>query len=89
MFDVPIALNSGRDRFRFLLKQMGFYAVQRSVYVYPFECRKELEMTLFLNEEIREHATYLVADIIEGEDRIIEYFLDKNILLKQHLKRKK
>lgn len=43
IFDIPEKYRSARDTLRQKLKNLGMYNVQRSVYAYPFDCRRELE----------------------------------------------
>lgn len=43
IFDIPEKIRSRRDSLREKLKNLGLYNIQRSVFVYPFDCRKELE----------------------------------------------
>ncbi|MBU1032855.1 MAG: CRISPR-associated endonuclease Cas2 [Patescibacteria group bacterium] len=41
MFDVPERKNK-RVKFQRLLSQLGLYRIQKSVYVYPFECKADI-----------------------------------------------
>jgi len=43
IFDIPEEIRSRRDSLREKLKSLGLYNIQRSVFVYPFDCRKELD----------------------------------------------
>ena len=45
IFDIPEARREGRDALRAKLKYLGVYSLQKSVYVYPFDCAKAI-MTL-------------------------------------------
>lgn len=42
IFDIPNITNLKRNAFRGKLKELGFYCLQRSVWVYPYECGKEI-----------------------------------------------
>ena len=42
MFDIPNPSTFVRNIFRRKLKEFGFYPLQKSVWVYPFECREEI-----------------------------------------------
>jgi DNA-binding transcriptional regulator PaaX len=42
IFDIPDNLRIKRNAFRRKLKELGFYSLQKSVWVYPFECSKEI-----------------------------------------------
>ena len=72
-FDVPEIQHNKRDYLRKFLKDLGFYCYQQSVYVFPFECKKEV----FLIKKIVESAKYMkyiVAEEIEDEEKIKKYF---------------
>ena len=43
MFDIPNKHKWAREGFREKLRQMNFYQVQESVFVYPYNCFKEIE----------------------------------------------
>lgn len=42
IFDIPSELNKKRDTLRRRLKYMGFFMLQRSVFVFPYPCKEEL-----------------------------------------------
>ncbi len=42
IFDVPVKFNKARMAMVFKLKEMGFYKLQKSVWVYPFPCEDEV-----------------------------------------------
>ncbi len=42
IFDIPQELHRERVRFRQKLKNLGFYMLQKSVFIFPYECREEL-----------------------------------------------
>lgn len=43
IFDLPVEYSKEREIFRDKLKQVGFYQMQKSVYLYPFPCEKEIK----------------------------------------------
>lgn len=85
IFDIPEKSHYNRDLFRDSLKRMGFIQIQKSVYAYPFECTKEIT---FLSEmlNIKKFVTTMISEIIQGEERIIQYFLEEKILQSTDLK---
>lgn len=85
IFDVPEKLRASRDALRDEITQLGFFQIQKSVYVYPFECSEEI---LFLSEQllISKYVLIMISEIIQGEEEIIEYFIKNNILLSQDIK---
>jgi|SRR3989344_342757 len=42
MFDIPNTTRLRRDVFRGKLKELGFYRLQQSVWVHPYECKREI-----------------------------------------------
>lgn len=48
--DIPVKYRKGADAFRNKLKQMGFYSLQRTLWFYPYDPRKEISL---LTEEYK------------------------------------
>lgn len=73
IFDIPEGKRRFRDVFRDRLKQLGFYQLQKSVFVHAFPCFNEVE---FLRQvyEVDIDVTYIVAKEIEGQERLKEFF---------------
>ena len=46
LFDIPEVKRIGRDALRRKIKELGFTELQKSVFVYPYPCRKEIETVL-------------------------------------------
>lgn len=44
IFDIPESHRIKRDLFRGKLKELGFYQLQKSVWVYPYSCQKEINL---------------------------------------------
>ena len=42
IFDIQREYNVKRDALRRLLKRLGFYQLQKSVWLFPFDCREEI-----------------------------------------------
>lgn len=72
-FDVPEIQRSKRDYLRNYLIKLGFFAYQKSVYIFPYECEKEVELIKKLVEGAK-FMKYVIAERIEDESRIKEYF---------------
>jgi len=86
MFDIKEDDHVERDIFRVHLKKLNFIQVQKSVYVYPFECTKEISF-LARHLSVEEEVTIMIAEIIQGEDKIINTFIENGILTKKDIKR--
>ncbi|EKD56593.1 MAG: repressor in the phenylacetic acid catabolic pathway [uncultured bacterium] len=84
IFDIPEEKKSIRDTIRQKLKQMGLFQLQKSVFVYPFEC-KELIISLKYGYCVGKNLQYIIADSIEGEIDLVDYFIKQGILKNSHL----
>lgn len=85
IYDIPEKRKTSRDWLQNRLLELGFAKIQDSVYVYPFECSKEITtISSILN--ISQYVIISISDIIQGEENIIEKFLEKEILTEEDLK---
>ncbi len=73
IFDIPIDKNNERDILRDRLKHMGFFQFQKSAFIIPFPCQKELEAILEYYG-LSQYVTYLEAQKISGEEKCRHYF---------------
>ncbi|MEK7629201.1 MAG: hypothetical protein AAB394_01610 [Patescibacteria group bacterium] len=46
LFDIPEKHKKAREALREILKKLGFYEYQKSVLVYPYECRNEIDFVI-------------------------------------------
>lgn len=60
IFDIPEENKLARNIFRDKLKDLDFYRLQKSVFIYPFECKDEIDF-LRHNLEIAPCVHYIVA----------------------------
>lgn len=71
MFDIPQQKRISREALRGKLKELGFLMFQKSVWVYPFECRAEMQLLQdffgLSNNEIR----LIIAENI-GDDSTLK-----------------
>lgn len=73
IFDIPQDRNALRARIRSVLQRLGFYCLQGSVWVYPYDCEEVIAL-LKLNQGVRREVLYIIADAIEYDRPIREYF---------------
>jgi DNA-binding transcriptional regulator PaaX len=85
IFDIPEKERTLRNAIRNKLHNLGFWQVQKSVFIYPFECNKEINVICNIFGG-RKYLKYLIADIIEGEEEIINKFVNLEVLQKSDLK---
>ena len=77
VFDVPNYKSKNRTAFRERIKELGFWQAQKSVWVYPHECR-EAVMLLRKFYDIEQHVTYLETTHTEDEDLWLQKFHMEN-----------
>lgn len=72
-FDIPEESRIMREIFRDHLKSMGFYMLQKSVWIHPYPCFNEIE---FLRQvyNVGINVTYIVAEKIEGSANLAQSF---------------
>lgn len=73
IFDVPETMVYHRNNFRRFVKQLGLLRIQKSVYLYPYPCQKQIE---FLREYlgVGNFIIYAVADYLENDEPYKKYF---------------
>jgi CRISPR-associated endonuclease Cas2 len=72
-FDVPEIQRNKRDYLRKFLHKIGFYCFQKSVYIFPYECEKEIALIKKIIEGAR-YMKYIIAEKIEDEEKIRSFF---------------
>ena len=66
MFDIPEKVRKLRDALRLHFREIGLIELQKSVFVYPYSCSKEIEFILeFYNA--RKHVRFVLAENIDNE----------------------
>ncbi len=73
IFDVPEIERNKRYYLRNFLKVVGFYQYQQSVYVFPYECEKEVALIKRIIEGGK-YLSYVIADKIEYENKLKTHF---------------
>lgn len=73
IFDIPRTKQSARNAFINVLKEWKFFMVQKSVWVFPYDCMNEIAVLRKLLE-IEPYVKVLVTDAIEGEYKILKHF---------------
>lgn len=73
MFDVPETQRNKRVYLRSFLKEIGFFPYQKSVYIFPYECEKEIALIKKIVESGK-YLSYVVAEKIEQEEKVKIHF---------------
>lgn len=65
IFDIPEKLKSGRNALRAKLKEAGFYELQKSVWVFPYKCKNEIDFIIeFFG--LRKYVRFAIVDFIDN-----------------------
>lgn len=82
IFDIPNDKKALRDTIRQRLNYWGFYQLQESVFVYPFDCRKEISAIKYIYG-VGIYLEYIIAESIETELYLVDIFYERGILPKK------
>ena len=75
IFDIPEDHKNAREALRQKLKKFGFYHLQKSVFVFPYDCEKEIKALadfFMANDNIE----YIRAKTLGGKEREVKDFFD-------------
>lgn len=73
IFDIREERKTTRDKVRVTLQSIGFYRLQDSVWVYPYDC-EDLITLLKADFKIGRDLLYIIADSIENDIRLKAHF---------------
>ena len=73
MFDIPEQLRRLRDSLRLHFKEIGLIELQKSVFIYPYPCSKEIEFIVeFYNA--KKYVRFILADNVDNELHLTKKF---------------
>jgi len=73
IFDIPEKIRKGRDALREKLKKLGFYELQKSVFVFPYECKDEIDFLIeFFN--LKRYVRYGILEKIDNDLHLRKVF---------------
>ena len=73
LFDIPNEKRKARDGLRHCIKNLGFYQFQKSVWVFPYPCREEIEtVASFWN--INKYVEIIETNAIPNQNKVLDYF---------------
>ena len=75
IFDIPQELHTNRNQFRRKLKSLGFFMLQKSVFVFPYPCEKELA-DICHNFGVSDYIDIMIADSIGFRKEEVENFFE-------------
>lgn len=73
LFDIPEKIKKTREAIREHLKNLGFYEFQKSVFVHPYDCKKEIEYLIEFYD-IRRFVRFVIAEHLDNELHLKEKF---------------
>jgi hypothetical protein len=72
-FDIPEIIKKGRDALRWKLKELGFFELQKSVFIFPYECKNEVDFIIeYFN--LRKYVRFAIVDTIDNELHLKKIF---------------
>jgi len=71
-FNIPENRRKGRDALRYRLRMAGFYKLQESVFIFPYECEREVRdfIRLFKMEK---YVHFGLLDFVDDGQRVAEW----------------
>ena len=73
IFDIPNRKTLARNALREKLREFGFYKIQKSVFIYPYECENEIEFIKAIFD-IQAYVIMIRAKEIDNEEFLRRYF---------------
>lgn len=73
IFDIPEKRKKVRDALRGHLRQLGFYELQKSVFVHPYPCEDEMEFLVEFHG-VRPHVRQLTVHTIDNDLHLRQKF---------------
>lgn len=72
-FDIPERIKKVRDAMRYHFKKIGMREFQKSLFIYPHNCKREIDFIIeFYNA--KKHVRFILADTIDNELDFKKYF---------------
>jgi len=72
-FDIPEKYKRGRDALRRKLKKIGFCELQKSVFITPYECKKEIAL-LVKFFELEKFVRFGILEYVDNEAQLKKFF---------------
>ncbi|MCX6720916.1 MAG: hypothetical protein NTW11_03885 [Candidatus Staskawiczbacteria bacterium] len=72
-FDIPNECRKGRNALNYRLKMGGFYELQESIFLHPYDCKKEIDDFIKLFK-LEKYVRFGLLDFIDNQDRLKVHF---------------
>ena len=73
IFDIPVRKNRAREALREKIKELGFFQLQKSVWIFPYPCEDEILLVAEIYEIIP-YIEIITAGRILHENKLIRFF---------------
>ncbi len=73
IFDIPVKRKGLRDRLRRVMKECGFFQIQKSVWLHPHDC-EELMALIKADLHVGKDVIYMIVESIENDVWIRQHF---------------
>lgn len=74
IFDIPESYRKGRSTLSMKLKIMGFYQIQKSAWIYPYPCDKEITLIKQVYGIFDSHVIVAELNNIDGQELFAKHF---------------
>ncbi len=74
IFDIPQEARMKRNAFRRKLKELGFYPLQKSVWVHAFDCKEEIELLRKFFGLNKKQVQVLLVEKIDNDTPLRKFF---------------
>jgi len=74
IFDIAQLKKLHREAFRGKLKELGFYPLQKSVWIHPFDCRDEIELLKDFFGLLEKELRLIIAEDVGNDNKLKEIF---------------
>ncbi len=74
IFDIPTTSNTIRNVFRRKLKELGFFRLQKSIWIYPFPCQEEIKLLREFLEADKKQIQVLEVSKLEDDQLLRKIF---------------
>ncbi len=72
-YDVPITSNKYRDAFRKAIEGIGFIQIQKSVFIFPYECKEEVAIAAQICH-VAQYVLYMHAQDVPNATKLMKRF---------------
>ena len=72
-FDIPVYCTKGRKALVYRLKSGDFYELQDSLFIYPYDFKKEIRALAVLFK-IEKYIRFGLLEMIDGQENLISHF---------------